>query len=492
MNMINFCFLCDTELNSSNSSDEHIIPNCVGGKLTSPILHTSCNSNAGGDIDGKAFKELEFFTNFLNPSRSRRRKNQPITLKIDGEEVRRSADGDLQPEKLIRKDEKGNLSIKLFYRPNSPQKKAQIDEAKQHIKNLGNKKGLSSERIDEIIENFQNELETKSETINNPEFTTSFNFDKDGSLFLGLLKIAIGYAVYSGCDKKDLEKSIKILKEKNNKENHANIAWHYPDNLYPKDSIYHSLVLVGDANNKLLYCFISLYGVIRVFVMLNDCYEGGDFIKNYFHDIRNQEVRENSVINFVRIQRDDISKILSTDKHYHSSYRDALSGFMDFFCVYPQEKFFEAIQAKCESSINEVAAESKIVLKEEDFRTEFRKKFYSNIATSRELKILKKTDIEGLIKAYEGHDYKSYIDILLPQIIAHLIGEVSKKVTSNYEVIKDKEKFKSAIIKEFSSITTDNEVVNLLLKEKHQEIAMEIERVVYESWENLKRVGVFS
>ncbi len=485
--MANFCFLCDDELNNFNSSDEHIIPNCIGGKLHSPILHTSCNSNSGGDIDGKAYKELEFFTNLLNPPR--RGENQPVTLKIDGGEVKRSANGDLRPKQLAKKDEKGNLSIKLLYRPNSPQKQLQINEAKKHIKNLGNKKNLSSERIDEIIKNFQNELELKSETINNPEFFTDFKFNKDGLLFLGLLKIAIGYAVYSGCDKKDLEKSIKILRGRNCKENHANIAWHYPDDLYPKDSIYHSLILVGDANNKLLYCLISLYGVIRVFVILNDCYEGRDFIKNYFHDIRNQEVRENSVINFVRIQRDDISKILSTDKDYHSSYRDALSGFMDFFCVYPQEKFFEAIQAKCESSINEVAAESKIVLKEEDFRTEFRKKFYSNIATSRELKILKKTDIEGLIKAHDGHDYKSYIDILLPKIITNLIGEVSNKVTSNYEVIKDKEKFTSAIIKEFSSITTDNETANLLLKEKHQEIIVRIEKAAEESWDNLKRVG---
>ena len=234
--MINFCFLCDDELNNSNSSDEHIIPNCIGGKLHSPILHTSCNSNSGGDIDGKAFKELEFFTNFLNPPR--RGKNQDVILKIDGKEVRRSADGNLH-DLSLQKDEKGNLKIQLFHSPNSPQKQTQINQAKKHIRNIAKRKGLLPDRIEEIVKKFQSELETKSETINNPEFTTNYSFNKDGLLFLGLLKIAIGYAVYSGCEKKDLEKSIKILNEKNRSENRKNINWYYPDSLYPKDSIYH-------------------------------------------------------------------------------------------------------------------------------------------------------------------------------------------------------------------------------------------------------------
>ncbi len=483
-----FCYLCDTDLTNAEASEEHIIFNAIGGKLTSPILHRECNSKSGNEIDSAISEELKFFTNFLNPPR--RGENQDIILKIDGKEVKRSADGNLH-DISIKKDENGNLKIQLFHSPNSPQKQGQIKLAKKHISNLGKKRGLSDERINEIIKNFQKELETKSEIINNPGFTTDFSFNKDGSLFLGLLKIAIGYAVYSGCDKKDLEKSIKILRGKKCKENHANIAWHYPNDLYPKDSIYHSLILVGDANNKLLYCFISLYGVIRVFVMLNDCYEGVDFIKNYFHDIRNQEVRENSVINFVRIQQDDISKILSTDKDYHSSYRDAFSGFMDFFVIYPKEQVFEAIKTQYTSTINEIATESKIVLSKEVFETEFRKKFTSNISALKELKVLKKTQIENLVKACED-GYKSYIEILLPQIIANLMGAISNKVTSNYEILKDKEKFKSAIFEEFSSITTDNEVVNLLLKERRQEIMEKLKEAVDKPWEDLKRAGFFN
>jgi len=487
-----FCYLCNINLENSEASEEHIIFNSIGGKLKSRILHKDCNSRAGSEIDSAISKELKFFTNFLNPPRHRG-ENQDIILKIDGKEVKRSADGNLH-DLRIQKDEKGNLKIQLFHSPNSPQKQTQINQAKKHIRNIANRKGLLPDRIEEIVKKFQSELETKSETINNPGFTTDFSFNKDGLLFLGLLKIAIGYAVHSGCEKKDLEKSIQILKDKNCIENRKNINWYYPDSLYPKDSIYHSLLLVGNRESKLLYCLISLYGVINVFVILNDRYEGRNFTKNYFQDLRNQEIKENSSITFSEIQRDDVSKILSTDSDYYSSLKDALSGFMDFFVIYPSERVYEATKVKYSTTINEIAAESKTILKEEDFKTEFRKKFIPNISALRELKVLKKSQVEELVKVYEnsneGGDYKSYLEIFLPQIVSGLIGEISNKVTfRNYEIIKDKEKFKLAVSEEFLLIKTDNDVVNLILKERHQEIIKKLEESIDKSWEDLKRVG---
>lgn len=485
--MINFCFLCDNNLNNSNSNKEHIIPNCIGGKLKSRILHITCNSNSGSDIDAKAFKELEFFTNFLNTPRDRK-ENQDITLKIDGKEVRRSADGNLHYIS-IKKDEEGNLKIHLFHSPNSPQKQTQINQAKKHIRNIGNKKGLLPDRIEEIVKKFESEIESKSETINNPQFTTNFAFNKDGLLFLGLLKIAIGYAVYSGCEKKDLEKSIKILKEKNCTENHKNIAWHYPNNLYPKDSIYHSLILIGDGKKKLLYCLISLYGVINVFVMLNNCYEGKNFSKNYFQDLRNHEVRENSTKIFASINPDEV---LSTDKEYYSSLKQALSEFMDFFVTYPIDSIYEEIQTKYATTISEIAAESKIILSQEEFRTKFSNKFSYNISALKELKVLKKSQIEELVKSYHndsnGEGYKSYLEIFLPQIVLSLIDEIWNNITfKNYEIIKDKEKFKSAVFEKFTSIKTDNNAVNLILKERHQEIIKRMEESIDNCWEDLTR-----
>ena len=62
-----YCYICGEELTKSNESEEHIIPNAIGGKLKSnKLICKKCNNQLGNDIDYKLTKQLDFFSNFLN------------------------------------------------------------------------------------------------------------------------------------------------------------------------------------------------------------------------------------------------------------------------------------------------------------------------------------------------------------------------------------------------------------------------------------------
>ncbi len=483
-----FCYLCDNILTASNTSKEHVIPDCIGGKLKSPILHIRCNNDAGANIDALAFEELKFYANFLNHKRDSRKKNQDVEFLFDGKPVKRAADGVLHSIS-IKKTEDGVLRMQSFHTPNSEQEKQNIKQFEKHIKNCGTKYQWTSEKTGEVIQNLKDELQNGSTIINNPGLIHSFKFNKDGLLFLGLLKIAIGYCIHSECRKKYVEQAIQILKSKNFKENHQKINYYYPDNLYPKDSIYHSLILKGDDKNNLLYCLISIYGVINVFVLLNDNYAGEGFLSAYFYDLRNEK-EINHEISLPKIDRDNIRKILSTDNDYADSLKKAIGSFMDFFVRYPDEKTYEAMEQVYKNTINEITSESKEILAEDVFKERFKEKLSHNLSSLKELKLFKISQIQDVIKIQEAANlihYRSYMEALFPTITQNIVGNIFDKLLSeDINFLKNPKKFKVDFIDTFTAIRTDNEVVNSLLKEKQVWFLPQLEKTIDGLLEMLK------
>lgn len=77
---MNFCFYCGEVLTKKNETLEHIIPNGIGGKLTSKkLLCKNCN-NVFSKYDADLCENLRFCTNFLNPKR--RGKNPSIKCNL--------------------------------------------------------------------------------------------------------------------------------------------------------------------------------------------------------------------------------------------------------------------------------------------------------------------------------------------------------------------------------------------------------------------------
>src|ERR1700749_3061633 len=76
---MNHCYFCKTELLGNNISKEHILPNAIGGRLTSnQLMCRDCNSKYGDSIDA------EFCNQFLSLSsmlQIKKQRGEIVTLK---------------------------------------------------------------------------------------------------------------------------------------------------------------------------------------------------------------------------------------------------------------------------------------------------------------------------------------------------------------------------------------------------------------------------
>jgi hypothetical protein len=66
------CYVCQTAITPDNFSDEHIIPNAIGGRLQSKdLLCRDCNSKFGSDCDRELVEQLSIVTSFLQVKKHR-------------------------------------------------------------------------------------------------------------------------------------------------------------------------------------------------------------------------------------------------------------------------------------------------------------------------------------------------------------------------------------------------------------------------------------
>src|SRR5688572_16509784 len=56
-----FCIWCGTELREGVRSDEHVIPDCLGGRLLSPDVCRECNSRFGAESDWKLLHDERIY-----------------------------------------------------------------------------------------------------------------------------------------------------------------------------------------------------------------------------------------------------------------------------------------------------------------------------------------------------------------------------------------------------------------------------------------------
>ena len=75
------CYRCDTELTPENRSVEHIIPNFLGGHITSTsLLCKKCNNELGSTIDTELSKQLGFAADLVVHKRSRKKGDKGIKV----------------------------------------------------------------------------------------------------------------------------------------------------------------------------------------------------------------------------------------------------------------------------------------------------------------------------------------------------------------------------------------------------------------------------
>lgn len=176
------CIFCHRQISSSNDSREHIIPNCIGGKLkTKRLVCKKCNSELGQTLD-KEFCDSLHFMALISRIEKERGELKPIKgIGEDGLEY--ILDKNLQP-KLARPDVKyldnGECSVTVSNK----------GTARKIIKGIYKKykgKEPTQEEIEEILKGSTPILKES------PTLQIKFEINLQ-ALFRGVTKIAYEFA----------------------------------------------------------------------------------------------------------------------------------------------------------------------------------------------------------------------------------------------------------------------------------------------------------
>ncbi len=284
----------DSPIKANHKTLEHIIPNALGGKLSSHYVITfSANQKLNQEID-------RHFNKIFNP----------FILRLDIEKDRNNNPSLNALHSSYNKDVifKNNKYFpkKPFY---DKEKKTiyadSIKNGENYKKYLIKQGGIQNKENIKILDDMAG-------AINIP-------FGFENNLFKkGLAKISAGFATLKGIPRKNLNAIIN-LEEKNFRENIIASPFlpiikpegFFEENIH-KSQYYpiHSIVLHGIKKEKFLYCYVELFSVFQWYILLDASYDGDNIYESYIYDILNsKEINYMEYINSIPSAPNLISKL---------------------------------------------------------------------------------------------------------------------------------------------------------------------------------------
>lgn len=262
------CYMCGAELNESNRTEEHIILNAIGGVLTSKnLICKQCNSNFGDGADSHLAKQLQPFSVLMNVERDRG-ETPPI-------EAMRSSNN----EKILVYPGGKPGSIKpevCFFEDEGKQKYHVVARNQKEMNRIykGIKKKYPSATITdtgEVVENINEKI--------------TIEYDLSDASLESVCKTAVGYYLHTGSNQKYVQSFIDRLKKHDVLEL-CNFCYVKQIKIRKfEDGIFHSIAVVGEPQQKLLYAYIEFFDYFHAIVLLNDNYDGEEFRNVYCYNL---------------------------------------------------------------------------------------------------------------------------------------------------------------------------------------------------------------
>ncbi|MPS56871.1 MAG: hypothetical protein E2594_06860 [Pseudomonas sp.] len=316
---------------------EHIIPNALGGKLTSEeILSHSGNQQLNDEIDKDFVKIFASFSSRLDIHKDRRSSPSMRAFHLDHE------------QKVIYKNGKYFPVVPFYDKGSKTIYANSVSNANNYRRHLVNVGDISEEDEVRLADDMAGNIEAP------------FGFDND-NFKRGLAKIAVGYAVLNGIAREQLTAALDLQNKTFAKkillvpslptsqgeafiEENIESSPHYPC---------HTLTLCG--HEGILYCHVELFNAFQWYVVLSENYQGADIYRAYTYDIlNNEEISRSSYIlsvdptkdalelakhrRLARAHLEHMAYVLSTDiakvRGYNHFKFKQLSGFTNRYFVY--------------------------------------------------------------------------------------------------------------------------------------------------------------
>jgi hypothetical protein len=286
------CYICNSELISANRSAEHILPNCIGGRLKSnQLVCKDCNSLFGQDIDKELCAQLNFFANILNVKRQRG-KPQNIVL-----------------------NSRDNFSF-IWTAGQRPRRLPTVESTAvgEHriYKIIGS---ASSKELQRVLRDFLKKPNAKiiSDTIREEQFVLdSIRFTLGGKAVRSVMKTCLNLWMLKVGDRCQIEHLLPFVRD--GKGAHR-VSFYYPEgatgNNFDEvfDEISHRVLIKGDRKERILYAYVEFFSAIRYLVLLSDNYSGPDREIEYSWDVlARKKVNEGG--NIISLSREQLLTVI--------------------------------------------------------------------------------------------------------------------------------------------------------------------------------------
>ncbi|MCQ2306421.1 MAG: HNH endonuclease [Bacteroidales bacterium] len=256
-----YCYLCGSEINDSNRTDEHIILNAVGGHLHSrTIICKKCNSELGEKSDSVLAEDLSYFTDMLQVNRNRKSGHNQIMTDKDGHEIIVENAGKKlrlrKPYKQVTTDG-DKTEIMLSVRTK--------EELKGLLNGLVKERKLNQQQADEIVAKAQ-------VTKHNSPLSKRLCVSQEA--FPSIIKSAVNFYMDKTHDYDTIKHLVPIIK---GIEDTKGAIYLYILKTLPytvgTNQVIHMIHIEGSKDTELLYAYMEYFSVYPYVVVLNDNYQ---------------------------------------------------------------------------------------------------------------------------------------------------------------------------------------------------------------------------
>ena len=322
----NNCVICNSSFENVQDSNEHIIPNALGGrKKIKGFICVDCNNITGREWDAELIKQLEPISLYLRIKRERGETKPQIFNTSSGGTIRLKNDGTMEyPKPLIKENYCEDTKSGIIYASLRTKK-----EAKQLIEGY-KRKGYKLQNEEQLL----NSIETKQSYLNESvNFNISIGGEKAGR---SIVKSLLAFAIANNVKLDNCMLAIKYLKEQNIEACFG--YWNNRDFIKNRERgiPIHCIALRGIKEKLLLLGYIEFFGIWRMVSCISDSYNGEDFSSSYaINPIDGNEVKIDIELNILYSEikdaydykmisnetlKDDISNIIRTAQEYHVKY----------------------------------------------------------------------------------------------------------------------------------------------------------------------------
>lgn len=319
--------LCGIDITSENDTEEHIIPNSIGGrKKVKGFICNECNNRTGETWDTEIAKQLNPLSLYFRISRERGNAPSQIFDTTGDSALTLNHDGSLSLSKPSYSESKIDNGVNISI------KDRDIKEAKKMLQ--GVKRKYPNINLEETLE----KAESKRSYSN---YMIKFNLNFGGhDSVRSIIKSTLALISYSGNDVICCELAIDYL---TNKSDNACFGYFYERDLIknrPEGVPLYCVAIDANSTTGLIICYVEYYGIYRVIGCLSDNYNGNSY--NTVYALNPIDGKELNINIDLKISLDEIHAAYRYEKAPNDKRQEAISAIISS----QQKEHFDHEQSK--------------------------------------------------------------------------------------------------------------------------------------------------